>query len=77
MWDDSDCNCDFHGYEEEYRDYYIEIERNPDPYRGGYIWSVGDESEVQGSDLLFSLNDCLKAARKLADELTINQQPTY
>ena len=68
MWDDNACNCNFRGYDEEYKGYIIEIENNPDSYRGGYVWSIGDDEGYFEEDLNFTLNVCLNDARKAVDE---------
>lgn len=49
-------------YEEEVNGFTINIEENPDHWRGGYSWSVcKDETELD-SGLEFSTADALRAA---------------
>ena len=63
------CESNFISHEEEYQSYDIYIEKNPDPYRGGFIWSVGNESEEIETGLSFTLGSAIEDAQKLADEL--------
>lgn len=68
MWEKDGCNCNFVSYEEDYEGFDIYIEPNPDPYRGGYIWSVGKDCEQLVSELDFDLDICLANAKKFADQ---------
>ena len=45
------CESNFISHEEGYQGYDIYIEKNPDPHRGGLIWSVASESEELETDL--------------------------
>jgi hypothetical protein len=60
-----------HPYEEEYNGFIIYIERNPDPYRGGYIWQIIDDEQsmIIEDELCFDKAVGLEQARNRADQL--------
>lgn len=62
------CERNFVSHEEEYQSYEVFIEKNPDPYYGGFIWSVARESEELETDLDFTLVSAVENARKSIDD---------
>ena len=62
------CESNFISYEEEYRGYEIYIEKKPDPYRGGFMWSVCKDCEELETDLCFTIGSAVQDARKFVDE---------
>lgn len=59
----------FFDVEEEYKGYVIFIERNPDPYRGGFSWSVCNDGEEIDVGLDFSVENARKEAQGVIDTL--------
>ena len=56
-------------YEEEYLGYEIYVEKNRDPYRGGFEWFVCKDANELDAGLAFSVNDALAEARKFVDSV--------
>jgi len=54
-------------YEEEYLNYQIYIEPNPDRHNEGFEWAICKDDAVWDSGLNFSIDDALEAARKAVD----------
>lgn len=59
--------------EEEFEDYEIYIENNPDHYRGGYEWSVCKDDEMLHSDLAFSIESAITEAKDFILALNKNE----
>jgi|TARA_R110002124_G_scaffold50901_3_gene147608 hypothetical protein len=58
-------------YEEDYFDFHIYIEPNPDNYNEGFTWSICKDEIEWESNLEFSIEDALKAAKKAIERNTI------
>ncbi|WP_323813420.1 hypothetical protein [Cellvibrio sp. NN19] len=58
--------------EEEFKDYTIYIENNPDPYREGFEWSICKDNEILESNLAFTVEDAFQEAKTAIDTLLNN-----
>ncbi|MEM6232527.1 hypothetical protein [Shewanella scandinavica] len=54
-------------YEEEYLDYQIYIEPNPDPNNEGFEWAICKDGSEWDGGLEYSIEEALKAAQKAVD----------
>lgn len=57
----------FFDIEEEYKTYTIHIEKNPDQWRGGFIWSVCKEDEELETGLDFTVETAREEAQRSID----------
>ena len=57
-------------YEEEYRGYEIYIEKNPDPWREDFDWSVCKDNIEHENGGKYTTKEALSVARLAVDMLT-------
>lgn len=64
-------------YEEEFHGYLIYVERNPDNWRQGLIWSVIDidKNEVLEDELCFDIKQALDEAKRAVTQIAPDITP--